>query len=44
MTAPAATGLVGFDVLLVEATRHAGPAMVAAVVSAVPLVLALLGR
>lgn len=39
----AATGLAGFNVFLVEATRHAGPAMIAAVVGAVPLVLALVG-
>jgi drug/metabolite transporter (DMT)-like permease len=43
LIALAATGLAGFNVFLVEATRHAGPAMIAAVVGAVPLVLALLG-
>jgi transposase len=43
LIALAATGLAGFDVFLVEATRHAGPAMIAAVVGAVPLVLALVG-
>lgn len=43
LVALAATGLAGFNVLLVEATRHAGPAMIAAVVGAVPLVLALVG-
>ncbi|MER7488666.1 DMT family transporter [Streptomyces sp. NPDC126497] len=43
LTALAATGLAGFNVFLVEATRHAGPAMIAAVVGAVPLVLALMG-
>ena len=43
LTALAATGLAGFNVFLVEATRHAGPAMIATVVGAVPLVLALLG-
>ncbi|MGW0606056.1 DMT family transporter [Streptomyces sp. NPDC002640] len=43
LLALAATGLAGFNVLLVEATRHAGPAMIAAVVGAVPLVLALMG-
>ncbi|MFJ6993894.1 DMT family transporter [Streptomyces sp. NPDC003090] len=43
LVALAATGLAGFNVFLVEATRHAGPAMIAAVVGAVPLVLALAG-
>ncbi|AIS02268.1 DMT family transporter [Streptomyces glaucescens] len=43
LIALAATGLAGFNVFLVEATRHAGPAMIAAVVGAVPLVLALVG-
>ncbi|MFC8420515.1 DMT family transporter [Streptomyces sp. NPDC057236] len=43
LAALAATGLAGFNVFLVEATRHAGPAMIAAVVGAVPLVLALVG-
>ncbi|MGX1135604.1 drug/metabolite transporter (DMT)-like permease [Streptomyces glaucescens] len=43
LIALAATGLAGFNVFLVEATRHAGPAMIAAVVGAVPLVLALAG-
>ncbi|MFE3514967.1 EamA family transporter [Streptomyces sp. NPDC059166] len=43
LTALAATGLAGFNVFLVEATRHAGPAMIATVVGAVPLVLALVG-
>ncbi|WP_206282880.1 DMT family transporter [Streptomyces chilikensis] len=43
LVALAATGLAGFNVFLVEATRHAGPAMIAAVVGAVPLVLALVG-
>jgi drug/metabolite transporter (DMT)-like permease len=43
LLALAATGLAGFNVFLVEATRHAGPAMIAAVVGAVPLVLALVG-
>ncbi|MFJ8542372.1 DMT family transporter [Streptomyces sp. NPDC093586] len=43
LIALAATGLAGFNVFLVEATRHAGPAMIAAVVGAVPLVLVLVG-
>jgi drug/metabolite transporter (DMT)-like permease len=43
LVALAATGLAGFNVCLVEATRHAGPAMIGAVVGAVPLVLALVG-
>ncbi|MEV1007939.1 DMT family transporter [Streptomyces sp. NPDC049881] len=43
LAALAATGLAGFNLFLVEATRHAGPAMIATVVGAVPLVLALVG-
>lgn len=43
LVALAATGLAGFNVFLVEATRHAGPAMIGAVVGGVPLVLALVG-
>ncbi|MEV4190014.1 DMT family transporter [Streptomyces toxytricini] len=43
LIALAATGLAGFNVFLVEATRHAGPAMIGTVVGAVPLVLALAG-
>ncbi|OLT13674.1 hypothetical protein BJF79_20015 [Actinomadura sp. CNU-125] len=43
LIALAATGLAGFNVFLVEATRHAGPAMIGTVVGAVPLVLALVG-
>ncbi|MFG3706092.1 DMT family transporter [Micromonospora sp. NPDC047670] len=43
LMALAATGLAGFNIFLVEATRHAGPAMIGTVVGAVPLVLALVG-
>ena len=43
LVALAATGLAGFNLFLVEATRHAGPAMIGTVVGAVPLVLALVG-
>jgi drug/metabolite transporter (DMT)-like permease len=43
LIALAATGLAGFNLFLVEATRHAGPAMIGTVVGAVPLVLALAG-
>jgi len=43
LVALAATGLAGFNLFLVEATRHAGPAMIGTVVGAVPLVLALAG-
>ncbi|WP_106401084.1 DMT family transporter [Actinocorallia populi] len=43
LMALAATGLAGFNLFLVEATRHAGPAMIGTVVGAVPLVLALVG-
>ena len=38
-----ATGLVAFNVFLVEATRHASPAMIGSVVGAVPIVLAISG-
>ncbi|MER7365770.1 DMT family transporter [Nonomuraea wenchangensis] len=43
LIALAVTGLAGFNLFLVEATRHAGPAMIGTVVGAVPLVLALAG-
>ncbi|WP_406312162.1 DMT family transporter [Streptosporangium sp. NBC_01639] len=43
LIALAATGLAGFNLFLVEATRHAGPAMIGTVIGAVPLVLALVG-
>ncbi|WP_129666631.1 DMT family transporter [Phytoactinopolyspora endophytica] len=43
LTAIAATGLAAFNWLLIEGTRHADPAFMAAVVGAAPLVLALLG-
>lgn len=43
LIALAATGLAGFNLFLVEATRHAGPAMIGSVIGAVPLVLALVG-
>lgn len=43
LVALAVTGLAGFNLFLVEATRHAGPAMVGAVIGAVPVVLALVG-
>ncbi|MFD7704511.1 DMT family transporter [Streptomyces caelestis] len=43
LIALAATGLAGFNLFLVEATRHAGPAVIGTVVGAVPLVLALVG-
>ncbi|MEV4400201.1 DMT family transporter [Nonomuraea sp. NPDC049607] len=39
----AGTGLAGFNLFLVEATRHAGPAMIGTVIGAVPLVMALVG-
>ncbi|WP_299535858.1 DMT family transporter [uncultured Streptomyces sp.] len=39
----AATGLVGFNIFLVEATRVASPAMIGTVVGALPIVLALVG-
>ncbi|MFJ8751542.1 DMT family transporter [Streptomyces sp. NPDC102441] len=43
LAALAATGLVGFNIFLVEATRHASPAMIGTVVGAIPVVLALVG-
>ncbi|MFJ9110023.1 DMT family transporter [Streptomyces sp. NPDC102283] len=43
LLALAATGLAGFNIFLVEATRHASPAMIGAVVGAIPIVLALVG-
>lgn len=43
LVALAATGLVGFNLLLIEATRHASPAMIGSVVGAVPVVLAIAG-
>jgi drug/metabolite transporter (DMT)-like permease len=43
LIALATTGLVGFNLCLVEATRHAGPAMIGAVVGAVPIALAIAG-
>ncbi|MEU8702582.1 DMT family transporter [Streptomyces sp. NPDC048680] len=43
LIALAATGLAGFNLFLVQATRHAGPAMIGTVIGAVPLVLALVG-
>lgn len=39
----AATGLVGFNIFLVEATRHASPALIGSIVGAVPIVLAIVG-
>jgi drug/metabolite transporter (DMT)-like permease len=43
LAALAATGLVGFNVLLLTALRHADPAVVGTIVGGTPLVLALLG-
>ena len=43
LLALSATGLVGFNVFLVEATRHASPAMIGSIVGAVPIVLAITG-
>ncbi|REJ04707.1 DMT family transporter [Microbacterium bovistercoris] len=43
LIALAATGLVGFNLFLIEATRHASPALIGSVVGAVPIVLALAG-
>jgi drug/metabolite transporter (DMT)-like permease len=43
LTALAATGLAGFNVLLIAALREADPAVVAVVVGAVPVVLAVTG-
>ncbi|MDA1366819.1 DMT family transporter [Glycomyces algeriensis] len=42
LVALAATGLAGFNLFLIEATRHASPAMIGSVVGAVPVALALL--
>jgi drug/metabolite transporter (DMT)-like permease len=41
VTALAATGLVGFNICVVEGTRHATPAMIGTVVGAVPVLLAI---
>ena len=43
LAALAATGLVGFNVCVIQATRHASPTMVGTVVGTVPVVLALVG-
>ncbi|WP_166345233.1 DMT family transporter [Phytoactinopolyspora limicola] len=43
LIAVAATGLAGFNWLLIEGTRHADPAFMASVVGATPLVLAVAG-
>ncbi|NGO79335.1 DMT family transporter [Streptomyces sp. YC504] len=43
LAALAATGLAGFNLFLVEATRHASPAMIGTVVGAIPIVMALVG-
>ncbi|MET9595164.1 DMT family transporter [Streptomyces sp. NPDC006516] len=43
LLALAATGLAGFNIFLVEATRHASPATIGTVVGAIPIVLALVG-
>jgi drug/metabolite transporter (DMT)-like permease len=43
LAALAATGLAGFNIFLVEATRHASPAMIGTVVGAIPVVMALVG-
>ncbi|MFS0695947.1 DMT family transporter [Streptomyces nitrosporeus] len=43
LVALAVTGLAGFNIFLVEATRHASPAVIGTVVGAVPVVLALVG-
>ena len=43
LTALAATGLVGFNMLLLTALRHADPAVVGTIVGGTPLALALLG-
>ncbi|GAA1584016.1 DMT family transporter [Kribbella sancticallisti] len=42
-SALAATGLVLFNVFVIHATRHAGPATVGTVIGAVPIVLAIAG-
>jgi drug/metabolite transporter (DMT)-like permease len=41
VTALAATGLVGFNICVVEGTRHTTPAMIGTVVGAVPVLLAI---
>src|SRR4051812_39436388 len=43
LLALAATGLAGFNIFLVEATREASPAVIGTVVGAIPIVLALVG-
>jgi drug/metabolite transporter (DMT)-like permease len=43
LLALAATGLVLFNVCVIEATRRAGPALVGTIVGAVPVVLAVVG-
>ncbi|MFC4058365.1 EamA family transporter [Planomonospora corallina] len=43
LTALALTGLAVFNVCVIEATRHGGPALVGTVLGTVPLALALLG-
>lgn len=43
LTAVAATGLVGFNLCMVTAVRHADPAVVGTIVGAAPLGLALIG-
>ncbi|MEW1861324.1 DMT family transporter [Streptomyces sp. NPDC088194] len=43
LAALAATGLVGFNIFLVEATRYASPAMIGTVIGMIPVVLALVG-
>jgi drug/metabolite transporter (DMT)-like permease len=43
LLALAATGLVGFNACVIQATRHASPTLVGTVIGAVPVVLALVG-
>lgn len=43
LAALAATGLVGFNLCVIQATRHASPTLVGTIVGAVPVVLALVG-
>jgi drug/metabolite transporter (DMT)-like permease len=43
LVALAATGLVGFNVCVVQAIRHASPTLVGTVIGTVPVVLALVG-
>lgn len=43
LVALAATGLAGFNLCIVTATRHVSPAMVGTVIASVPVVLALAG-